>query len=139
MSVILGIDYGNKRIGVARADLETRIALPMQVVEGRNDPTRDARNLADLGKAEGATAFVVGLPLNMDGSDSAQTQRCRAFASELARLSGMAVHLQDERLTSYVADEVLDVAAVPQAKRRGLTDRIAAQKILQAYLARAAP
>ena len=131
---VLGIDYGLRRIGVAIADLQVRIATPLITLDGRNEATRDARMVTDLGLTESACAFVVGLPMNMSGSDSQQTQLTRRFADELARLSGKPVHLQDERLTSEAAHEVLEQAAVPARRRSGLTDRIAAQKILQAWL-----
>ena len=140
MSKILGIDYGGKRIGIAVADAQTRIATPHSVVAGRNDVTRDARNVADLGQAEDADCFVVGLPLNMSDegrTDSPQTSLTRRFAAELERLSSKPVHLQDERLTSYAAEEVLEEAGIPQKRRKHLTDMVAAQKILQAYLDRA--
>ncbi len=134
MTSILGIDYGIKRIGTAIADTETRIATPLSIVAGRNDVTRDARNIADLGEQQDAESFVVGLPLNMDGTDSKQTALTRRFATELGRLSKKAVHWQDERLTSSAAHEALDAADIAPRKRKGLTDRIAAQKILQAFL-----
>ena len=136
---ILGIDYGTKRIGVAVGDTETRIALPLRMLPGRGDTTRDAVSAAALGEEEGAAAFVVGLPLNMGDNvptDSPQTALTRRFAAELQRLSGKPVHLQDERLTSQAATEVLDAAglAARSRRRKQLTDIIAAQKILQAYL-----
>ena len=131
---ILGIDYGARRIGVAVADAQIRIATPLTTLDGRNDATRDARMIADFAKEQQSSLFVVGLPLNMSGSDSEQTRLARHFADELARLSGCAVHLQDERLTSEASDEVLTEAAVAPRRRKGLTDRIAAQKILQSWL-----
>lgn len=134
MSKILGIDYGRKRIGIAIADMQVRVAMPLRVVDGRNDVTRDARSVADVAMEEEAGEMVVGLPLNMDGSESEQTTITRRFAAELARLSKKPVHLQDERLSSFAADDVLDAAEVGRNKRRSLIDRIAAQKILQAYL-----
>jgi putative holliday junction resolvase len=137
MPNVLGIDYGGKRIGVAIADAQTKIAMPLTVVAGRNDVTRDARNIADLGLRESAEGFVVGLPLNMSDegvTDSPQTTLTRRFAAELERLSSKPVHLHDERLTSYAAEEVLEAAGVSPKKRKALTDMIAAQKILQAYL-----
>jgi len=134
MPYILGIDYGIKRIGTAVASTETGIATPLTVVAGRNDVTRDARNVADLGEKEAVASFVVGLPLNMDGTESEQTALTRKFAAELERLSKRPVHLQDERLTSFAAEEVLDTAGIASRRRRGLIDPIAAQKILQAYL-----
>lgn len=134
MARILGIDYGIKRIGVAQADAVVRIAMPFTTIDGRNDVTRDARNVADLGAKEDADAFVVGLPVSMNGADSPQTELTRRFAAELERLSRRPVHLHDERLSSYAADEVLDEAGAGRKKRREVRDQIAAAKILQSWL-----
>lgn len=134
MTRILAIDYGRKRIGLAIADPSVRIALPHQTLAGRNDVTRDARAVADEGEAQQADTFVVGLPLNMDGTDSEQTALTRRFAAELQRLSNKPVHFHDERLSSYAAEEVLNESDLTRGKRRDLIDQIAAQKILQSYL-----
>lgn len=134
MAKILGIDYGIKRIGVAQADTDVRIAMPFTRIDGRNDVTRDARNVADLGAKEDADAFVIGLPISMNGADSPQTDLTRRFAAELERLSRRPVHLHDERLSSYAADEVLDEAGAGRRKRREVRDQIAAAKILQSWL-----
>lgn len=132
----LGIDYGIKRIGLAQGDDETRIAFPLDTIAGRNDVTRDARNVADRGAAEAVDAFVVGLPINMDGTEGEQAALTRQFAAELARLSGRAVQFQDERLSSAAAHEAMDAAGVGGRKRKGLTDALAAREILQAYFDR---
>ncbi len=134
MTRILGIDYGIKRIGVATADTESRIATPMTTLDGRNDVTRDARNVADLSPDEPIGSFVVGLPLNMDDSEGLQAELTRRFAAELERLSRRPVHLHDERLSSFAAEEALDSTGLRGRRRTGLVDRIAAQKILQSYL-----
>lgn len=131
---VLGIDYGSRRIGVAIADCGTRIATPLTTLDGKNDPVRNARMIADFGKEQRASSFVVGLPLNMSGTDSDQTRLTRLFAESLARLSGSPVHLHDERLTSEASNEVLSQAEIPPRHRKGLTDRIAAQIILQSWL-----
>lgn len=134
MSRILGIDYGTRRIGVAFADSKSRIASPLTTVDACGDVTRDAKSVIGVGERESAEAYVVGLPLNMGQGESQQTALTRRFAAELARLSGKAVHLQDERLTTFAADEVLDQSDLRRRKKKDLRDRIAAQKILQAYL-----
>lgn len=140
MQRILGIDYGTARIGIAAADLETKVAVPLTALAGRNDATRDARAVADAGAEQGAAAFVVGLPLNMDDSDSQQTALTRRFAGELARLSAKPVYFQDERLSSVAAADALhDVhggrrSGQRRAKQSGRLDAVAAQRILQAYL-----
>ncbi len=132
MGSIVGIDYGRKRIGLAIADTESRIATPLTTIAGRNDVTRDARIVSDASQA--VEVYVVGLPMNMDGTDSEQTRLTRRFASELGRLSGRPVHFQDERLSTYAASELLSEAGVSRRRRKELTDRIAAQQILQAWL-----
>ena len=129
----LGIDYGLRRIGLAHGDDDTRIAFPLDTIDGRNDVTRDARNVTDRGAAEGAEAFVVGLPINMDGSEGDQAVLTRRFAAELERLSGLGVRFQDERLSSAAAHEAMDVAGLRRQKRKGLTDQLAARQILQAW------
>ena len=138
-SRVLGVDYGVRRIGVAVADLQVRIASPLATIAGRNDVTRDARAVADVGEAQSAGEYVVGLPVSMNDGESDQTRLTRRFAGELERLSGRPVHLHDERLTTDAAHDVMDEAAVPRQKRKELADRIAAQKILQSWLDQAAP
>lgn len=135
---LLGIDYGRKRIGLAIADDAVRVATPHSTILGRNDITRDARAIADVGVEQQIAEFVVGLPLTSDGEESDQTAHIRRFADELARLSSKPVHFQDEHLTSVAAEEVLREAAVTRRKKKALTDRVAAQKILQAWLDRPA-
>ncbi|MCB9851986.1 MAG: Holliday junction resolvase RuvX [Phycisphaerales bacterium] len=132
----IGIDYGIKRIGLAHGDDDTRIAFPLDTIAGRNDVTRDARNVADRGEAEGAEAYVVGLPINMDDSEGDQAALTRRFAGELDRLSGKRVHFQDERLSSAAAHEAMNVAGLRGRKRKALTDQLAARQILQAYFDR---
>jgi putative Holliday junction resolvase len=131
---VLGIDYGIRRIGAAISDLAVRIATPLCTLVGHRDVTRDARAVADLGERMEAACFVVGLPLSMDGGESEQTALTRSFAAELARLSARPVHLQDERLSSFAASEVLSEAEIPPHRQKALVDQIAAQKILQSWL-----
>ena len=134
MQRILGIDYGSRRIGIAIADLETQIATPLTMIDGRNDVTRDASAISKLAHREQAASIVVGLPLNMDGSDSQQTEVTRRFADELIRLSGVTVHLHDERLSSFAAQELLDAGGIKSNKQEGRLDAVAAQRILQSFL-----
>jgi putative Holliday junction resolvase len=133
---ILGIDYGTRRIGVAIGDDETRIAAPLSTLSGCGQTARDAAAVVKIAKEEEAHEIVVGLPISMDGRESDQTRLTRKFVADLEHASRMPVHLQDERLSSFAADEALDEAGIAPRKRQagGMTDRIAAQKILQAYL-----
>lgn len=135
-----GIDYGSRRIGLALADPGGRIASPVGTLDGTGSPENDALRVRAWATDHDASAFVVGLPLNMDGSDSAQTQLTRAFAAALAR-AGAAVELVDERLTSFHADELLGQLDQARGRPRARTrkgdprrDAVAAQIILQSFL-----
>lgn len=136
MSRILGIDYGTKRIGVAIGDTETRIASPLKTLPGSGNIASDAKAVSKVANEEEVAAIVVGLPISMNEGESEQTKLTRKFSDDLIRVCKMPIHLQDERLSSFAADDVLQDAGVTsrKAKKAGLTDRIAAQKILQAYL-----
>lgn len=133
MTRFLAIDYGRKRIGLAHGDDDTRIAFPHATIDGRNEATRDARLVTDEGVKLDADEFVVGLPINMDGTEGEQAALTRRFADELSRLSGKRVHLQDERLSSDAAHEALDTAGIRGKDRKRLTDRLAARQILQTF------
>ncbi len=139
MAKVLGVDYGAKRIGIAIGDSETRIASPLKTVAGRIDAAQDAKNVADLAAQHEAASIVVGLPLNMDGSEGEQARLTRRFAQELERASGLPVAFQDERLSSDAAKQTLAEAGTRGGRRRKAgspIDRIAAAKILQAYFDR---
>jgi putative Holliday junction resolvase len=142
MTRILGLDAGERRIGVAISDPERSFALPLRSVERDARGGSDFEALAALARDEEVDEIVVGLPLSLSGEDSAQTQRARDFAAELERRLGLTVHLWDERLSTQ---EALRLVAGPErgGGRRGRgrqtppaadTDALAASIILQAYL-----
>ncbi len=130
----LGIDFGTRRIGVAICDRDERIASPLRTLDSSGSDSGDARRLLDIAASEETVGIVVGLPLNMDGSDSAQTQRTRQFTQALAAQADIAVELWDERLSSFQADEVLETAGVKRDRRKHLRDTLAARVILQSFL-----
>ena len=133
-----GIDYGRKRIGLALSDYGGRIASPAATLSGTGNGARDAAAIARWMAENEAVAAVVGLPLNMDGSDSDQTRLTRKFADELRKHPQperpFRVELWDERLSSFQADQYLAAAELPPQKRKALRDALAAQVILQAFL-----
>lgn len=107
----------------------------------RQGTKTDVLAVAELARAEGANLVLVGLPLNLDGSDSAQTARVRAFAQALSQAIeplGMTVTLEDERLTTRMAQRQIGGGPLPRGKRqvKGLLDEAAAVLILESYLAR---
>ena len=132
MSRVIGLDHGSRRIGVAIADLETGMAFARPAVLRRN-LDHDLALVHELCVSEGVLQVVIGLPLNMDGTEGAQAEQVRAFGDRLAAI-GLAVAYEDERLTSWEAAERL--AEIGRRARRGSgeLDSTAARVILQQYL-----
>lgn len=130
---ILGVDYGEKRIGMASGDLELGIATPLQMIEVRNTGQAvDA--VKQVCEETGASKVVVGLPLNMDGSEGSAAEGALAFVARLRKILSVPVDTWDERLSTRIVERVLLDADVSRAKRRGKRDKLAAQVILQGYL-----
>ena len=130
----LGVDLGMKRIGLALGESETRIASPLKVLAAHSSAKENARAILKVADEYAVDGIVVGLPLNMDGTDSAQTGLTRKLADELRKHVACPVELWDERLSSFQADQYLAAADVRRSRRRALRDALAAQVILQAFL-----
>ena len=135
MTRILGLDVGERRIGVAVSTPEGGLAVPLRVLE-RSEESADLRAIVELAGAENATTIVVGHPISLDGSRGAQARSIEAFARSLAETSGLAVELADERLTSAQAKRGRNQSSRSQRARRAPVDDLAAAIILQAYLDR---
>jgi putative Holliday junction resolvase len=134
----LGIDFGARRIGLALSDATGMLASPWQTIEG-GPPAQAADRLRVIAagladESDGLSALVVGLPRRLDGSDNDQTPIVRIFAAELARLSGLPVVLQDERLSSHEAESRLALRERDWRKRKQQLDAAAAAVLLQDYL-----
>jgi putative Holliday junction resolvase len=136
MARLLGIDYGGRRIGLAIGDDGLRIASPLCTIDGSGRVADDARAVLRRAEAEGATELVVGLPLNMDDSVGPQAELTRRFVAALRAAGPLAVHEQDERLTTYAADEALAAGGLTRRRRSVRRDKLAAQLILQAFFDR---
>ena len=134
MPRFLGIDHGTKRIGLAVSDAGGSLASPLATIEQRADPQAQARAVIARAKEYQVSAFVVGLPLNMDGSEGKQAKTARLFGEALARLSGRPVHYWDERLSSFQADELMGGTDLTHKQKKKHRDRIAAQVVLQEFL-----
>jgi putative Holliday junction resolvase len=132
VSRVIGLDHGSRRIGVAIADLETGMAFARPAVLRRN-LDHDLALVHELCVSEDVEQVVIGLPLNMDGTDGPQAAAVRAFGDRLAAI-GLGVVYEDERLTSWEASERL--AEIGRRARRGSgeLDSTAARVILQQYL-----
>ena len=134
MSRYLAIDYGGKRIGLAVCDTETRIAMPVTSVPGAGDAIMDVQTVHVAAGRYDVDEFVVGLPLNMDGTEGPQAKLVRRFGAELKRATNKPVHFWDERLSSVAAQEKLAPAGLTRKKKKARLDRVAAQTFLQDFL-----
>ncbi|MBX9668179.1 MAG: Holliday junction resolvase RuvX [Candidatus Obscuribacterales bacterium] len=135
---IIGLDIGDKRIGIAISDPLGITAAGLETIERRNSRV-DVEVVKQIAERHGATQIVVGLPLNMDGSSGDQADRIRSFASKLARETGLPVVYEDERLSTVSAIRTLTLQGVDTGRSRDLVDRQAAAIILQKFLDRREP
>ena len=127
----LAIDYGTKRTGLAICDPAETIASPLGVIEGQKDLIETI--VAIAGK-EKVGAVVLGLPLNMDGTAGPQARRVVQFAEQLEKQLDIPVHFQDERLSSFGAEEKLAAAELARKKKKKHVDAVAAAEILEAFI-----
>jgi putative Holliday junction resolvase len=134
---LIGLDLGSKTIGVAASDPDRRVAAPVETV-ARQRFTLDARRLIELAAERRAAGFVLGLPINMDGTEGARAQSTRAFARNLAKLTALPIALWDERLSTAAVERALIAADLSRAKRKAVIDQHAATYILQGALDRLA-
>jgi putative Holliday junction resolvase len=132
---LLGLDLGTKTIGLALSDVERRIATPLDVIRRRKF-TQDAGKLVEIAAKFDVAAFVVGLPLNMDGSEGPRAQATRAFVRNLAALTPLPCLFWDERLSTAAVTRCLIEQDVSRAKRAETVDKVAAAYILQGALDR---
>jgi len=132
----LGLDLGENTIGVAVSDTSRMIASPLQLIR-KVKFSQDAAQLIKLMNGRNVSALVIGLPLNMDGSEGPRAQSCRAFARNLERLRPVNVAFQDERLSTTAVERFLiDELDLSRKRRADVVDRTAAAWILQGALDR---
>ena len=130
----LAIDVGSKRIGVAVSDELGLTAQPVLTLERRRSQREDLRSLARLCRRYSVSGIVVGNPLRLDGGPSPQSEKVHAFAAELGELSGLPIHLWDERLTTHEAHQLLYEAGHARQTHSKVVDQVAATLILQSFL-----
>ena len=132
----LGLDLGEKTIGVAASDATRIIASPLQLIR-KTKFTQDAEAVLKLMDGRKASGLVIGLPLNMDGTEGPRAQSCRAFARNLQRLREVPCVFQDERLSTTAVERFLiDELDLTRKRRADVVDRTAAAWILQGALER---
>lgn len=132
---LFGLDLGTKTIGVAVSDEGWRVATPLQTLK-RTRFKADAQALLALAERYNVGAFILGLPLNMDGSSGPRAQATRDFARNLVRLTEKPIVAWDERWSTVAAERALLATDTSRAKRRREVDRIAASIILESALGR---
>ena len=130
---LMGLDLGTKTIGVATSDRTRMIATPIETI-ARKKFTQDAERLLAIIAAENIGLIVLGLPVNMDGTEGPRCQSTRAFARNFAKLSPVPVVFWDERLSTAAVERMLIQADASRAKREQVIDKLAAAWILQAAL-----
>ncbi|HZS63148.1 MAG TPA: Holliday junction resolvase RuvX [Xanthobacteraceae bacterium] len=133
--VLIGLDLGSKTIGVASSDPDRKLAAGVETVS-RKSFSDDAKRLLSLAAERNAVGFVLGLPVNMDGSEGPRAQSARAFARNLARLTNLPIALWDERLSTAAVERDLIAADASRRKRAAVIDQHAAAYILQGALDR---
>jgi len=130
----LGLDVGNRRIGVAVSDELGLTAQPVMTLERGRNVRDDLRRLARLARKFGVVGVVVGNPVHLSGEASAQGEKTRAFAAELGALTGLPIHLWDERLTTHEAHQILYEAGHARQEHRRVVDQVAATLILRSFM-----
>jgi putative Holliday junction resolvase len=132
---LIGLDLGTKTIGVAASDPDRRLAAGVETVR-RTNFSADAARLIWLAQERKAVAVVLGLPINMNGSEGPRAQSTRAFARNLAQRCGLPIGLWDERLSTAAVERELVAADASRLKRAAVIDQHAAAYILQGALDR---
>ena len=127
----LAIDLGLKRTGLAICDAAEKICSPLAVLGGRKDLIV---KILEVIKTENVEAIVLGLPLNMDDSEGGQAKLTYKFADTLKEHINIPIHFQDERLSSFAAEEKIEALEFTRGKKKKRLDAIAAAEILQAFL-----
>lgn len=131
--VILSVDYGDVRTGVAVCDKFEMLASPVCVITQRNAEAL-ADKIKDIAAEKKAQKIVLGLPKNMDGTEGFRADRCKEFSELLKEKTGLPVVLQDERLTTVSAHNILNVTNTRGQKRKAVVDAVSAVLILEDYI-----
>jgi putative Holliday junction resolvase len=131
----LCLDLGDKRTGLATGDDETRVVTPAGMLQASPGGDLVAEVLAAI-EMHGPDAIVLGLPLNMDGTEGTRARRARDFGKQLGARTDRPIHFQDERLTSFAADQELAGSGRTHKEKKSLRDALAAAEILRDFLRR---
>lgn len=131
--IILSVDYGDARTGIAVCDRTELLASPVTVI-CETDRDTLLKKIADIALERRAELIVVGLPVNMDGTHGSRAQACEDFAQALTELCSIPTVMRDERLTTVSAHNVLNATNTRGKKRKAVVDAVSAVMILQDYI-----
>lgn len=131
--VIISVDYGDVRTGVAACDKLQLLASPITVIK-QKDPELLSEEIKKICLEKKAEKIVLGLPKNMDGSEGFRAEACKEFAKLLSEKTGLSVDFQDERLTTVSAHNILNATDTRGKKRKAVVDAVSAVLILEDYL-----
>ncbi len=131
---ILGIDLGDKKIGLALSDPMGWTAQGLEVINSKGSIEADIAKIKEYVERYEVEKVIVGLPLNMDGSSGPRAEKARFFAARMGKKLKVAVEMTDERLTTVAAEKLLIEADLSRTRRRQVIDKMAAVLILQSYL-----
>ena len=131
--VIISVDYGDVRTGVAACDKLQMLAAPVTVIK-QKDPELLAEEIEKICLEKKAEKIVLGLPKNMDGSEGFRAEACKEFSKLLSEKTGLSVDFQDERLTTVSAHNILNATDTRGKKRKAVVDAVSAVLILEDYL-----
>ena len=132
----IALDVGTVRIGIATSDPMGIIASGYETFVRTKNLESNLKSIADLACQKQADTFVIGLPLNMDGTEGEKVTEIRAFAEELSKFTDLKIVFQDERLSTVSAEKALIESGMRREKRKKVIDKVAATIILQSYLDR---
>lgn len=133
MARTLGVDYGERRVGLAISDELGMLAMPLDILAAQS-LKQVIRDVLCLCREKRVAGIVVGLPLNMDGSRGPAVESVERFVQELRRQGDLPVAVWDERMSSRQVERMLIDSDVSRSRRKGLVDKLAAQVVLQSYL-----
>lgn len=131
--VIISVDYGDVRTGVAACDKFQMLASPVTVIK-QKDPELLSEEIKKICIEKKAEKIVLGLPKNMDGSEGFRAEACKSFAQILSEKTGLTVDFQDERLTTVSAHNILNATDTRGKKRKAVVDAVSAVLILEDYM-----
>lgn len=130
---ILAVDYGDARTGIAVSDSSELLASPVGTIKEYN-AEKLAQKVADISREQNAGEIIVGLPINMNGTEGPRADKCREFGDMLRELVDVEVKMWDERSTTVTAHQFLNETNVRGKKRKAVVDTVAATVILESYL-----